>query len=537
MMRQGGGMMKRRGTIAISMALAMGLLWSADGAEAQMTIQRVSVSSTGEQGNSGSESPAISGDGRYITYRSDATNLVAGDTNTLRDIFVHDLQTGTTERISLNSNEEQADGGSDYPELSHDGRYVAFQSYAGNLDPADGDSTSDIFVRDRTGGTTELVSVDSNESKGNGYSSTPSLSADGRYVAFASQATNLAPADTDTINDIFVRDRTGGTTELVSVDSDELKGNGYSYNPSLSADGRYVAFSSASSNLSPADPDATEDIFVRDRTGGTTELISMNSDESKGNAFSKHPIISSDGRYVLFESWATNLVAGDDNGFSDIFLRDRQLNTTERVSIGDGEEQGNGATLGYGGGLASDGRYVVFPSNSSNMVTDDTNGRNDIFRRDRAADGTIRVNLSSAGDEMTDGWFYGAPVIAGNGMVMAFATDAASLVANDTNTSQDIFVVTMGHHTLKIILAGRGTVSSSPAGIDCGADCEEVYEVGTGVVLTSTPEAGSKFRGWSGDPDCADGAVTMNSDINCTATFTSFPWIMFNNILTGNGEK
>lgn len=534
--------MKQRGAIAIGLAVAAGLAGYVDGARAQMSIQRASVSSAGEQANGWSYGAALSGDGRYVAFYSYATNLVAGDTNGLGDIFVHDMQTGATERVNLNSSAEQAaGGGSWYPTLSRDGRFVAFESGATNLHPADTDTIYDIFLRDRTGGTTELVSVSSDETKGNSSSYSPSISGDGRYVAFDSSATNLDPADTDPTSDIFLRDRTGGTTELLSVSSDEIKGNGYSSNPSISADGRYVAFSSAATNLVPVDGNAVSDIFVRDRTGGTTMLASVSSAGQQGNAYSQYPAISADGRYVSFASPATNLVADDTNDATDVFVRDLQQGVTERVSIGNGEEEGDTtATSGYGGGLSSDGRYVVFHSDSINLVAGDTNGLADTFRRDRTAGDTIRVNLSSTGTEMTDGYQYENPAIAGNGMVMAFVSSSTTLVAGDTNSSDDVFVVTMAHSTLNVTLAGTGagTVTSSPAGIDCGTDCEEAYPTGTGVTLTAVPEADSTFRGWSGDAGCTGGTVTMTTDVSCTATFsTSFPWIMFNNILTGRGKK
>jgi Tol biopolymer transport system component len=535
--------MKQRGAIAIGLAVAAGLAGYVDGARAQMSIQRASVTSAGEQGDGWSSDAALSGDGRYVAFQSYATNLVAGDTNGLGDIFVHDLVTGATERVNLNSNEGQTTGGggSWEPTVSQDGRFVAFWSDATNLDPADTDPIYDIFVRDRTGGTTELISVASDETKGNGYSYSPSISGEGRYVAFHSSATNLVAGDNNGRQDVFVRDRTGGTTELVSVSSDEVKGTGDSFNPSISADGRYVAFTSSATNLHPLDANTDIDIFVRDRIDGTTVLASVSSAGEKGNSSSQYPTISADGRYVSFVSGANNLVTGDTNNASDVFVRDLQQGSTERVSIGDGEEEGNSGTIGYGGGISSDGRYVVFPSDATNLVADDTNSLPDVFRRDRTAGETLRVNLNSTGTQMTDGYFYESPVIAGNGMVIAFVTGSTTLVAGETGTYDDVFVVTMAHYTLNVTLAGTGagTVNSNPAGIDCGTDCAEAYASGTGVTLTATPAAGSTFRGWSGDADCTDGSVSaLTGTVNCVATFgSSFPWIMFNNILTGEGKK
>ncbi|MHB1351015.1 MAG: TolB family protein [Desulfobulbaceae bacterium] len=437
--------MNQRGAIAIGLAVAAGLVGYVDGAWAQMSIQRVSVSSAGDQGNGGSYNAALSSNGRYVAFYSNATNLVADDTNTLSDIFVHDLVTGATERVNLNSSGEEATGGqSGVPSLSWDGRYVVFESDATNLVAGDTNTSKDIFVRDRIAGSTERINVSSEEIQANNYSYSPSISGDGRYVAFYSYAANLAVGDVDGVGDIFIRDRTSGTTELISIATDELtKGNNSSYDPSVSGDGRYVAFSSDATNLVAGDSNLSTDIFVRDRTAGTTELASVSSEEVQGNSSSRDPRISLDGRYIVFVSEADNLVTDDTNIASDVFVRDLQAGTTERVSIGDGEEEGDTTnTWGYGGGISSDGRYVVFSSDSTNLVANDTNSLSDIFRRDRTAGETVRVNLSSTGAQTTDGFSYGSPAISGNGMVMAFVNGSTTLVPNDTNSADDVFVVT-----------------------------------------------------------------------------------------------
>jgi Tol biopolymer transport system component len=293
------------------------------GPVAGQVTERVSVDSSGTQENNACRSPSISADGRYVAFYSYADNLVSGDTNGTWDVFVRDRQSGTTERVSVDSLGAQGNDFSYTPSISADGRYVAFMSKATNLVGGDTNGAWDVFVRDRQGATTERVSVDSLGSQGNGGSNVPSISADGRYVAFQSNATNLVSGDTNGSPDVFVRDRQTGTTERVSVDSGGVQGNGTSSLPSISADGRHVAFESYASNLVSGDTTWWQDVFVRDRQSGTTERVSIDSFGAQGNGFSDKPSISADGRYVAFRSDASNLVSGDTNGWHDAFVRDR----------------------------------------------------------------------------------------------------------------------------------------------------------------------------------------------------------------------
>jgi Tol biopolymer transport system component len=359
---------------------------------AGQVTSRVSVATGGAQANNGSFQSSISADGRYVAFQSYATNLVAGETNgTVIDIFVRDRQGGTTERASIRSDGLQGNGDSTYPSISTDGRYVAFQSLASNLVLGDTNAGSDVFVHDRQSGATERVSVDSSRTQGDGPSFGPWISADGRYIAFSSLATNLVPGDTNGSGDVFVRDRQTGTTERVSVDSSGLEGNNFSgdqfHRLSISADGRCVAFASFASNLVPGDTNAQPDIFVRDRQLGTTELVSVDTHGAPANGSSGMfgLAISADGRYVTFDSTASNIVSGDTNGNEDIFVRDRHSGTNEMASVDSSGIGGN--DYSYWPSISPDGRCVAFCSNSNNLVGGDTNGAEDIFVRDRAAAG------------------------------------------------------------------------------------------------------------------------------------------------------
>jgi Tol biopolymer transport system component len=424
------------GLLLVVVAFVWALL-SADGAYASSgSTERVSVGTAGIEGDNDSYEPAVSADGRYVAFQSYASNLVDGDTSGYRDVFVHDRQTGATERVSVSTGGAQADGDSRLDAMSADGRFVAFSSYATNLVDGDTNSMRDTFVHDRQTGTTERVSVGTASNEGNGESRGSAISADGRFVAFHSFASNLVDGDTNGLVDVFVRDRQAGTTERVSGDASGNEGNGDSWWPAMSADGRYVAFESVASNLVAGDTNSKSDIFVHDRQTGTTERVSVDTSGSQGNGDSLDPAISADGRYVAFYSCASDLVPGDTNSSSDIFVHDRQTGTTERVSVGTSGNQGNGDS--HKPVLSADGRYAAFQTLASNLVPGDTNSTYDVFVHDRQTGATERVSVDLTGGN-GDGisqW----PAMSLDGRYVAFQSVASNLVAGDTNNEFDIFV-------------------------------------------------------------------------------------------------
>jgi Tol biopolymer transport system component len=312
------------------------------GASNPDSIERVSVDSGGIQGNSNSGGSSINVDGRFVAFASLASNLVPDDTNGGYDIFVHDRDTGVTERVSVDSAGIEGNGYSTLsPSISMDGRYVAFWSSSSNLVPDDTNGQTDIFMHDRDTGETERVSVDSEGIQGNKYSDQLSISADGRYVAFHSLASNLVSDDTNARHDVFVHDRDTGVTERMSVDSAGIQGNSDSISPSISADGRFFAFTSGASNLVPGDTNDLYDVFVHDRVAGVTERVSVDSAGIQGNSRSFGSSISADGRFITFGSSASNLVLDDTNGSDDVFVHDRNTGVTERVSVDSEGIQGN----------------------------------------------------------------------------------------------------------------------------------------------------------------------------------------------------
>lgn len=403
-------------------------------------VERVSEGTGSVEGNAASGSPSISWDGRYVAFSSAATNLVGSDANGVSDIFVQDRTTGSTSRVSVATGGGEANGASSGPSISGDGRYVAFTSDADNLVSGDTNAYSDVFIHDTTTGVTERTSTSTAGDGGNLPSGAASVSWNGRFVAYYSLASNLVAGDTNGWWDVFVKDRNNGYTERVSVSSGGGESNGMSHEPAISFDGRYVAFASASTNLAVGDTNATDDIYLRDRIGGTTERISVASDGSNTDAGSYKPSISYDGKFVAFESLATNVVVSDTNGTWDVFVRDRDAAGNERVSVAADGSQAQGNTRGRA--ISWDGRRVTFNSTGSMVVPGDTNLVRDAFVRDRLAATTSRLSASGAVEVSAEAF---DAVIAGDGRSAGFTTagDFPAVIV-DTNGVDDAYVADSG---------------------------------------------------------------------------------------------
>lgn len=427
--------------------------------EFKTILTRISVNSLGKEGDRFSINPAISADGHFIAFESTATNLVPGDTNNNSDIFVRDRLTNTTSRISVNSTGNQGNFDAFNPAISADGRFVTFESNSTNLVAADTNNTSDIFVHDRLNGSTTRISVDSTGQEGDRPSLNPSISADGRFVAFESNSTNLVAGDSNNNSDIFVRDRLTNITTCLSINSTETQGNIGSFNPSISADGRFVTFDSLADNLVATDTNSTRDIFVRDIQTNTITRVSVNSSGNQGNFGSISAVISADGRFVAFESNASNLVAGDTNGTSDIFVHDRLTNTTSIASMNSTGDRANRSS--FKPSISADGRFVAFDSLADNLAAADTNVTNDIFVRDRDTATTTRISVNSQGQGADITSFN--PAISATGNVIAFDSFATNLVPQDTNSSRDVFI----SHRVAVI---SGTSENDPLIGNAGDD-------------------------------------------------------------------
>ena len=328
------------------------------------------------------------------------------------------------------------------PAMSADGRFVAFESLATDLVPDDANGDFDVFVRDLKTGTTTLVSANrAGTGSGNGFSFAPAISADGRFVAFESFATDLvADDDANGDFDVFVRDLKTGTTTLISVNrAGGGSGNGFSSAPAIIADGRLVAFESVAGDLVDNDTNGDIDVFVRDLKTDTTTLVSVNyAGTNSGNSQSRFPVFSADGRSVAFDSLAGDLVANDTNFNSDVFVRDLHTGTTTLVSVNSaGTDSGNN-----GSGLAAvsaNARFVAFVSSASDLAGNDTNFNSDVFVRDLKTGTTTLVSVNRAGTRSGNG-FSTAPAISTDGRLVAFFSEASDLIAGDTNHDVDVFV-------------------------------------------------------------------------------------------------
>jgi Tol biopolymer transport system component len=428
-------------------------------AAADTIVQLVSISSDGgNNANGGSHAPAISGDGRFVVFLSEASNLVPDDNNGLQDVFVHDLWTRTTTLVSRNYDGGPANGEPSRPSISANGDFVVYSSEASNVFPGDRNDASDVFLYHRHTGVTELISVNSAGEIGNKNSFTrrPSVTNDGRYVVFFSNSTKLdedyiLEEDSETYH-VYLRDRLLGTTELISKNADDEIGDGNSEYPTISADGSAIAFHSFAINLTEdKDDNETSDVFLYDVALGTITRISNTPDGWAGNDASDLAALSADGGRVAFVSVAEDLLppGEDNNNTSDIFIYTAANQTIQRVSVSSLGAEGN--AISDVPSLSDTGRYVAFYSFADNLVVNDTNectedtnkkrSCTDVFRHDTYMGETIRVSLSASGVEGNDDSLCSG--INADGQVFVFYSYATNLVADDANNLHDVFVYSL----------------------------------------------------------------------------------------------
>ncbi len=399
-----------------------------------------------------SDSCAISADGNFVAFESRATNLVPGDTNGVIDIFVHDLRSGETKRVSVDSAGLEANGRSENPSISADGRFIAFQSGATNLVRPDLNVKDDIYVHDQETGRTFLVSkTTSGQSAFDSIS--PVISAQGRYVAYQSESDEYSSTDINGAADIFVFDTSKNYAVHVSVNANgDGSGPGrYCSYPAMSANGRFVAFASPATNFHSGST-GQESIFVKDRATDVLHLASQSTGGVVGALHSTLPALSADGRYVAYESTSSELVAGDNNNERDIFRHDLATGETIRVNLSSAGNEANDRS--FDPSLSGDGRFVVFTSYASNLVANDTNDAEDIFIHD-CENGTtevISVGANGLGDLGCN-----FPAVSNDGGQVAFWSSATNLVNNDTNNKPDIFVRSSGQQirTNQTLLVGE----------------------------------------------------------------------------------
>jgi hypothetical protein len=371
------------------------------------------------------------------------------------------------ERINISTAGDQANDEGFFSEASSNGRFVIFESRATNLVPNDTNFVGDVFLRDRQLQTTELLSVGLGGGPAfGGISTNPHLSADMAFATFSSRSTNLVAGDFNGVEDAFVRDLGSGVIERISVHTNGAEGDGASQPSGLSATGRYVVFKSFATNLVDSDTNTTPDIFVRDRMSGTTERVNVSSTGSEGNQaqvpdiFAGSGSITSDGRFVAFATIASDLVAGDTNDATDVFLRDRTLGTTTRISVSAAGVQGDDETRTVV--VSADGRYAAMGSLANNLVAVDTNTfTTDIFLRDLTTGETTLVNRNEQGTQSVNNILHG---LSANGRWLVWSTTTVTLIPNDPETAPNVFDIFVYDRTtgeIARVTAGSNTTEAS----------------------------------------------------------------------------
>ena len=442
-------------------AVAAGLLGAAPAPaeRGETTLVSRSSGAHGEGGNRNSDSGMVSADGRHVAFSSVASNLSADDGDAVWDIFVRDLPTGETTLVSRADGFQGAKGNrrSWEPSVSSDGRLVAFTSPARNLSDDDNDGSPetrgwDVFVRDAMSGETTLVSraTGADGPGGNGDSWGPSLSADGRFVAFISEAENLSGDDRDGTMNVFVRDLESQTTTLVSRASGArgARGDADSTRPSISADGRVVAFESDATNLHRDDRNDWSDVFVRDTVTNRTTLVSRASGargaQSNGNVSIAISAISADGRFVAFDSDADTLTRDDRDDTTDVFVRDLARKTTTLVSRASGARGAKGNYDSSAESISGDGRYVALNSMATNLSIDDRDRIFDVFVRDLSTKKTTLVSRASGVRGAKGNRASWSASLSADGKVVAFDSEASNLSPDDRDRVDDVFVRDLG---------------------------------------------------------------------------------------------
>jgi Tol biopolymer transport system component len=446
---------RRRAVVIGTIGALLGIGGIGAAAAAAPHIVRASSSLGRPEANNASFSPAISADGRWVTFASDASNLVENDYNHRRDIFLREVDTGRLTRISVSDTGQQANGPSYNPSISGDGRYVAYDSFASNLVLDDDNADGDVFLYDRLARTTRLISRGLDGKPATGQSGFPVISADGNTVAFESTAPHIVAGEPTASTQVYAWDRPTGKFQRISTSYSG--GPVAAGNAALSADGRFVAFASTADSVVPGDFNQAADVFVRDRRTGSTVRASVNSFGGEGNGNSINPSISADGRYVAFESTASNLLAtnptaqnlpripfdptgtlegGDTNFVSDVFVHDLITGRTTRASVAsDGTEP---TAESYAASISGNGRYVAFVSAAPNLVPGKTTKFREVYVHDQVTGTTTRVCQAPDGSQCDN--LSTTPSIDAGGTRIAFSAEATNVVAGHRNSEADIFV-------------------------------------------------------------------------------------------------
>ncbi len=402
-------------------------------------IERVSVSSSGEQSNGISYwRPQISNTGQ-VTFISKASNLVDDDTSdpAVYDLFLHDPQTGQTEQINITGDGAQDNGKVHYFDSSKDARYIVFQSSGTNLVSDTIEQRGQIFLRDRQNGETTLISRGIDGQQANGFCANLAISDDGNIIVYRSYADNLVAENVSREAAIYLHDRTTGVTELISKALNGDQANGVSYQPNISGNGQIVAYQSTATNLSEYDNNSDHDIYAYDRATGITELISVNRFGRASSGVVNHVSLSYDGSIISFDSRKTDLIENDNNDKIDVFFRDRNAKTTVRISENQYGREGDRHSI-YPT-VSADGNLIFFESSATNLISNDTNRYSHGYLFDRVTSTITKTTLSQSGEQANESSRNVS--ISPNGRFLAFSSKASNLVPNDTNGLSDHFLI------------------------------------------------------------------------------------------------
>ncbi|WP_455206035.1 PKD domain-containing protein [Kaarinaea lacus] len=432
-------------------------------------MERISVNNFGVEADSNSINSDVSADGRFIVFNSLATNLVNDDSNQTWDIFRRDRLTGQTKRISISQAGEQANAASLESVINSDGRYIAFSSVASNLIDSDTNGAKDVFLVDNDSGLVQRISVSADGIEADADSESPAISADGRYIVYVSAASNLVANELDSgVKQIYWRDRLSGDTRLISIGVDGGAGNADSLHPSISDDGQVVAFESAASNLVANDSNGYSDIFLYRIAEDSIARVNLSNKGEQANEVSVTPKVSGNGLFVVFASNANNLIDNDSNEFRDVFVVDVAENMIERINVNNNGEQTNGSVFASPA-LSGDGRFVVYYGAATNLVENDNNAAWDVFLYDRQHQRTELVSKNEMGDFGNGSSFE--PTVTSDGHYVVFGSQANNFVADDNNGAWDIF--------LRVLVS-----SNQPPIADAGMD-QQIY-LGQSVQLDGT---------------------------------------------------
>lgn len=451
------------------------------------SVRPVSVGLLGGPTDGFSGTPSVDSSGRFVAYATSATNVVAGDANDSLDVMVWDGLTGKTVCASVNATGVPAHGDSFAPAISGNGRFVAFLSRADDLVAGDAAGRADVFLRDLQTGVTTRVSVGLGGVDANGDAGAPAISADGGRIAFSSAASNLVAGDTNNQTDVFLYDATAKTISRVNLTTRGSQARVGAYGPSISGNGRRVAFESISDQLVAGDRNGVRDVLVRDIAGRYTLRASVGPRGVAANRESSGASLSYDGRRVAFRSNATNLVARDTNNRADVFVRDLSRGTTTRVSVGAKGVQSTGSSGECA--MAADGAHVVFGSSAANLVAADRNGMADVFVSSFGARGYARLSVRS-------GWETGIACTTALGSTPA----TVSVVFAETSWNDGLLAASLAGAARADVYAIPG--ASVPATLAArlqSAGVRRVYVVGAGSAVSQGAQ--DALAGLAGAPE------------------------------------